>query len=189
MITKLELENVTIKIDPNIEEEFTGGFYCRVNTELFKRYFEDNDEIPYLSEYNEDNIELLDDDYVEFSNSDAFIVFFEYLLNYLSDEKHEIEVATNEPFWVIHDYFHAKNDVASNTVYVDADIEEQRIEQAFNYIVEHFPEENIFEDGYNYLEEIDSGFKNRFGRFLNVEGLYEYVKLQTFGEELEEELY
>lgn len=101
---------------------------------------------------------------IEVINADAIISVYEYCLE--QDKEYSFDVESENISWIIHDLLHAEHDVAGCTIYVAADIEKDRIITSLEITRENFPE--LMPD-YNFLENLESEFHNRFNQHLDLE--------------------
>ena len=115
----------------------------------------------YFDNLNED---------VEINSADAIIAVYEYALQ---EEKKEFifEVSTENISWIIHDILHARHDAAGCTIYVEADIEKERILESLSITKDLFPSEV---PSYSFLENLENEFYERFGNHLNLEKFKEF---------------
>ena len=96
-----------------------------------------------------------EDEFITY-DTDLQILLFNYLLDQY--ERHEVTYY-GKVFWVYHDLKHAENDVIGSDIFVNADIEEERIFQALDELKER---DEMNEFTFQMLEEITSSFKQRW---------------------------
>ena len=165
-----KINKLTINI--NIEDgEWTG--YCSMEIPFsHKEFFKDVCGFTRNTSFTKDNYEhifqhqygevLLNYDksayYVD--NPDIMIMYFEWIL---TEGEQEITVNYPNPFWLIHDIQHALYDSQGCTIYVSAEIEEQRLIEALDIM-----KSQGYTIEYDLFEEVKEAFQNRFGRPLNI---------------------
>ena len=102
---------------------------------------------------------------IEVRHSDAIIAVYEYCLCNESRE-FSFDVSTENISWVIHDILHAKHDAAGCTVYVNSDVERDRIIESLRITKELFPSEL---PDIKFLNGLESQFNLRFGSILDLD--------------------
>lgn len=152
--------NLTIKVEntTDLGEDFTGHYYLTVKALDIKDLLDELGLVPHLGIDYDDNEKVcisLDNEFeTEFTEEELILLekFFRepdatievdmadpiiFLLhNMLSLEVKEFEIGFKGPtvFWLIHDIMHAKSDVTSTEIYVNRDIEEERLREAAKYL-------------------------------------------------------
>ena len=98
-------------------------------------------------------------------NPDAIIAVYEYCL---SDESnhYSFDVESENISWVIHDTLHAEHDAAGCTIFVEAEIERQRIIESLEITKDKFP--SLMPD-FSFLENLESECHSRFKKHLDLE--------------------
>ena len=101
------------------------------------------------------------------SSPDLLIAYMSYLLREGKDET--IEVDYSHFYWGIHDMQHALHDEAGCTLYVDGSIEEQRLKDGFEIMVNlgHYPT-------FDMINNITEEFMARFKFSINLEQYLEF---------------
>lgn len=126
----------------------------------------------YLNEFLDNSGDQL---YLDFYNADVMIVLMANILS-LEDE-FRISYEGN-PFWICHDLMHAIKDCVSNYIYVDADIEESRLEDGFELL-----NDNLCAPHYvthEMVVQMHKSFRDRFKRELDVPTITEYLGMDDY---------
>jgi len=123
-------KNITAKYNYQ-QEEFNGACYFDFNTEVLKRFIQENEGAEYTQnlvyelEQDEEN-EILTDTYQVY-DTDLGIYIFYWMIYECPKESFNFDYYGESPFWLFHDFSHAENDVNGGVLYVNEEIEEQRI--------------------------------------------------------------
>lgn len=97
------------------------------------------------------------------NSPDLAISYFSHLLE--EGEEVNIECEYSHPFWCVHDLLHATHDESGCIVYVDADIEAQRLLDTFNLIIEGDKNWDIND---SFVQEIEEAYKKRFDKSIDL---------------------
>lgn len=134
--------------------EFFLGFECDHYDEFDS---EDEEEaIKYFKNLNEE---------IEVRNADALIAVYEFALEN-EDRQFTFKVETQNISWVIHDILHAKHDTAGCTIYVEEEIEKQRIIESLTITKDLFPHEM---PDFSFFEELETAFNERFNTYIDLD--------------------
>lgn len=152
-----------------LEEDYNGGGYMEVENSIIERFIEDN---LGLNEANElqDEIDSSDSDTISIYNSDTYIILLDWMLHCCSDEEFSFDYYGESLFWILHDIAHAENDVVSSILTVNQYIEEDRIYNGIDYLIEY---------GYKHeftvemLKKINESFLTRWKHQINIEVINE----------------
>lgn len=98
---------------------------------------------------------------------DILIMYLAWLLE--QDGPQTVDVEYSNAFWAIHDFEHAKYDESGCTIYVNAEIEYDRLVDAFKLM-----QENDYEISYEIIQEVTEAYNNRFGKNVSFEEFFDY---------------
>jgi len=157
-------------------EEFLGGSTLQIPSYLLKGFMEhhgiefdeDTSTIEGL-EYGVEELEYWFEDKLYFfssTNADLHILLYEYMIEESGEESIDIEYWGSNPFWLVHDICHSRKDISGGTIYVDGDIEEQRIYDGMLLAKEVGILHCV---GYELLNNCSEGLKERFGNELDMD--------------------
>lgn len=124
----MKLSHKNIVVDFNHEsEDFNGACTFHFNVADIKRYISENEGSQQANElqYELDNEEEMS--YFYTTDTDLAIYIFYWMLFECSNDTFELDYYGESPFWLFHDIAHAENDVTGGVLYVNEEIEEQRI--------------------------------------------------------------
>lgn len=130
------IKGITVEVKPcryTVEELGMGGYeYTLLTYGKVKQLAEDH----ALSLTTQDLEEVADQyedesDIYSTHNSDIFIEVCSALMS--EGETATLEARGDNPFYIAHDLYHAMKDVAGGVIYVDGDIEAERIVEAMEY--------------------------------------------------------
>lgn len=153
---KFKYNNVTFNFTKLSYIDILGEIEFTIPKRYFKKFIKDFEEIPYNTNEEWENLVFQKFDYIG-NSPDTLIVFLNWCFNQTS-KRFNINVSYSNIFWLIHDCFHAENDVSGSEVYVNNDIEEQRLIDTFEYMIKHKLELPSFIE----IKEIEEAYKNRF---------------------------
>ncbi len=142
---------------------FTEFFLGYQEEELFSEMDEDEDKI---SEFYRNKEEI-----VPVMNADAIIAVYEYCLEN-EEREFQFEARGEHITWVIHDFLHAEHDAAGCTIYVESQIERDRIIESMEVAIREgfeLPERE-------FLDNLETEFYNRFKEVLDLEK-YKYYEV------------
>lgn len=184
-----KVKNVTLDIDVTNSGEFTGNCLLYIpfkHKEFLKDWcgankYEDRDshDPVFIHTYGYIYVNKAKMCYTT-DSPDLLIAYLSWL--FTEDGEHIVEVEYENPFWAIHDTFHALNDESGCTIYVDADIEYERLKEALDVFVKQG-----YEITSELIEEIQEAYNGRFGK--NTVSFEEYLYVEDSYEEEEEEVY
>ncbi len=177
-------ENITLNVSNLNDINFTGdteltlqsNFVAELieNACTFSRFFLEfqMEDLYYELEQDEDLIinhfKNLNEEIIV-TNADAIIAVYEYCLN--EDKEFIFDVETENVSWVIHDILHAVHDAAGCTIYVESEIEKERIIKSLEITKEQFPNEL---PDFMFLEDLERQFYERFKTHLNLDDFKEF---------------
>ena len=120
-----------------------------------ERFKSDNFEPLFHHTYGEIFVDV-DHGHYWTTSPDLLIAYMGWLMT--EEGEQVIEVEYEKPFWAIHDAQHAINDEAGCSIYVDAQIELERLHEAFKLMIEngHRPDAEL-------IEEVNEAYTGRFG--------------------------
>jgi hypothetical protein len=177
-----KVQNVTMNID-RTDGDFTGDclFYIPFNHVKFMiencgMSVETRYGVCFVHDYGQLTMDLGYRHY-RGDSPDLLIMYLAWLLG--QEGQQYVNVEYSNYFWAIHDFEHALNDESGCTVYVDADIEQQRLEDTFVLL-----KKEGHELTWELLEEVTEAYNGRFGRSVSFEHHFEY---DDFDEEEDEE--
>lgn len=112
-------------------------------------------------------------DYNECYNSDAIIVYINWMLS--KNKSFKLPIFSQHPFWIFHDYLHADNDVYGVEVCcLSKNIENRRLIDAAVMMKEY----NIYtEFSKEYIDNIRESFRNRWKESFDKE-LLKYIIIE-----------
>jgi hypothetical protein len=186
---KYTVKNVTMEIDCT-DGEFTGDclVYIPYNHVKFmldncgmrvnSRFTPHGYEPIFECEYGLIYMDMSNRHYYS-NDADILIMYLSWLLD--QDGPQTVEVNYANPFWAIHDFEHAQYDESGCTVYVDKDIEYERLVDAFKLM-----KEEGFEITYEIVEEVTEAYNGRFGTHVSFEEYFDFE--DEYYEEEEEEI-
>lgn len=143
--------------------DFTGSCICYIpgnHVEFFdswcgfKKPENNEDFTAYETDYG--YVSGTEEDGFQTESPDILIMYLSWLFK--QDIEQIIRVEYQNPFWAIHDAEHAKYDEQSCSVYVNQDIEQERLQDTFKLMHEH----NI-DISYELCQEVSEAFNGRFG--------------------------
>lgn len=165
--------------------------YCQIDESIGEQYLEiPNQVIRDFLAYHYDldfskKIDFYDIDFEGFVHSDYFEYFFDsiedelftitdtdlaiILINYIFNECEEdviIKCGSTNPYWILHDICHAKNDVNNLDIYIDRYVEEDRIIEGIELAMSLNMELCVTLESLNIWNE---DFKNRWGEGFDIE--------------------
>lgn len=128
----------------------------------YEHYVEDIDQdnaqeklIQFFKENCEDTFEVC--------NADCIIAVYEYCLT--EDNEYEFDIDTEHLSWVLHDLLHAEHDAAGCTIYVEAEVEKQRIYDSMNQVRELYPD---YMPSLDFLEDLERSYRLRFKKHIDL---------------------
>lgn len=132
-----------------------------------------------------DSVLSKEEELICISDTDAMILILNGIISHVTGntKQYEFDVSA-KPFWICHDLMHAEKDVVSNTIYVNADVEEQRIIDAWEYSLLQGISEPLTKQEF---EELKEAFKYRFKRDLICRDIETYFEEQLMSELEEDE--
>jgi hypothetical protein len=183
-------ENLTLNVSTVTYNDFMGEGALSLNSNFvselvencctFNEFFLSYQEEEFYNEVDQDTDVIARyyaeiDETIEVTNSDAIIAVFEYCLS--EDKQFSLDISTENISWVIHDVLHAIHDAAGCTIYVESEIEKQRILTSLEITKKQFPNEM---PNWEFLDNLEAEFYNRFKDrlcledFKNFEDEYSY---------------
>lgn len=135
----------------------------RIDSKLAKRYYQENELFPYIED--EEDIQDVLTGYI--FNTDTYICILKWLID--NKIKTTIKAVGDSIFWTIHDYYHAINDVTGIEIYVNGNIETERIIQTLKYTTKH-----KIEIDNSFLENLEDLMWRRFNKRINLEQYKQY---------------
>ena len=90
------------------------------------------------------------------SSPDLLIAYMSWLME--QDGPQVIDIEYAKPFWAIHDAQHAINDESGCSIYVDANIELERLHEAFKLMIDNGPRPDA-----ELIQEVNEAYTGRFG--------------------------
>ena len=160
------------------EGDYAGDCICYIpfaHKEFFRdccgmekndRFKNDNYEAIFVHIYGEIYVDQ-DHGHYYTTSPDLLIAYMSWLMGL--DGEQTITVEYSKPFWAIHDAQHAINDESGCSIYVDAQIELERLHEAFKLMIEHG-----FNPDYELIEEVNEAYNGRFGK--NVDFAEDYLE-------------
>lgn len=159
-------------------EEFLGDSTLSIPKEVLIGFL-DHNEIEYdleectieetAIEYGCDEIEYWMEDQEDKFNSthsDLHILLYEYMVEYSGLEEIDIEYWGSNHFWILHDICHSRKDITGGTIYVNGEIEEERIYEG----MELAKEVGILNCvDIELFHKCSEGLKERFGNQLDLD--------------------
>jgi hypothetical protein len=179
------VQNVTMNID-RTDGEFTGDCLFYVPFHHVKFMIENcgmkvNSRYGVCFEHDYGTLTMdLGNRHYQGDSPDILIMYLAWLLE--QEGPQTIDVEYSNAFWAIHDFEHALNDESGCTVYVDADIELQRLEDTFVLMKK---EGHILT--WELLEEVTEAYNGRFGRNVSFEHHFDFDDFEDEEEEDEDE--
>lgn len=182
---KYTVKNVTLNIDTT-DGEFTGSclFYVPFK---HKSFIKDACGVEKNERYSIDSYEPIFEHvfggfYINkemkcftCDSPDLLIAYLSWLLS--EDGNFTVEVEYANPFWAIHDMEHAQNDESGCSVYVNEDIEYDRLKDAFDLFIKEG-----YEITYELTQEVEEAYNGRFGTNVSFE---EYLYQEDYEDEYE----
>jgi hypothetical protein len=162
-----KIQNLTINID-RTDGEFAGdciGYIPFSHKRFFSEacgmeknldFKNDNQEPIFTHEYGEIHINKGLGHYYT-TSPDIIISYMGWLFTESGEQT--IEVEYSDPFWAIHDAQHAINDESGCTIYVNAEIELERLHEAFKLMIA-----NGYSPSYELIQEVNEAYNGRFGK-------------------------
>lgn len=191
---EIKINNATIDFEYQLaEEDFMGDSVLEVskeimiqfinehndhNIDLSKYVFESeeysNDEIVDFSEYSDDLSDWIDggiDEDFHTGNADLQIVLFYWLID---EDKEPIELKYygENPYWLLHDICHSRNDVSGFEVYVDKFVEEERIFDGMELAKEL---DLLAHVNCDLITSVQKGFKDRWEYDFDADRAVQYL--------------
>ena len=157
---------------PNVE--FSDLF-----SEIIEEY-DDLDEPSFnIGEFIDSKL-IKNDKLLSIVDTDDIIILLNGIISHVTGNTKQYEFnVQGKPFWICHDLMHAEKDVVSNTIYVNADVEEQRIIDAWDYSLLQGISEPLTKQEF---EELKEAFKFRFKRDLICRDIEIYFEKQYMSE-------
>jgi hypothetical protein len=163
---QIQINNITFNVDIFDKDQFEDlGFdnEWRVQLDCWNAYLKEFDEdegVPYAM--GEDSrYYWTQGNRVHIKSADVFIAFLEFCHG--SEMKHVIDVETDDIHWIFHDYYHSVRHCYGYHIEVGSYSEEETLlyglEEAFKFN-KHLPT-------YNYIQDLEINFYNRFARKIN----------------------
>ena len=173
-------KNISLNYSLNEYADFTGDTILYLDSDFVSELIENSCsfyeffigfQMEELKDELEDNAELISKHFfelgevVEVTNADAIISVYEYCLSNEENE-YQFDVESENVSWIIHDILHAKHDAAGCTIYVESEVERQRIVESLEITQKEFP--SLMPD-FSFLENLESEFYSRFKENLDLE--------------------
>jgi len=161
-----------LTIDGKMAARLIGD--CCAFGEFFLEYQMEElyDELDRDIDKAEQHYEGLKDEEVIVSHADAIIAVYNYALE-KENEEFRFKVESENISWVLHDILHATHDTAGCSIYVESEIERDRILTSLRQTKEQYPEQM---PEYNFLENLESEFFDRFKKHLDLEEFKYYYE-------------
>ncbi len=171
-------KNITLDVSHLTHPEFTGHTEMNLSKEQFATFLEDSCIVQEFVRYThlEEMLDHIDADdmadvfrkeYEEeeltIHNADLIIGIYEHCLEL--DGEFTFQIDTEHISWPIHDMLHAEHDAAGCTIYVESEIERERILESHRIARKQFPN---FPASWELFDNLEEEFRQRFR---NAKGL------------------
>lgn len=167
---KYVFDNLTLNISI-LDPDYTGDcrFYIPFKHKEFlknscgveKNIRFKNNCYDHIFEHNYGEVYIENGRYVS-NSADLLIAYMSWILE--QDKNIEVEVEYENVFWAIHDVQHAINDESGCTIYVNAEIEYERLKDAFELFIK-----DGHELTYKMVEEVAEAYNDRFNKKISFE--------------------
>lgn len=189
-MTTITYKNIEADYSYTDDDDLLGYNEMTISGEDFSKFIQENDNVveygqddvdEWLKKYDEES--ELQEDFTT-RNSDLQILIFNWMLD--QEKTFSIEYNGKDEFWFYHHMQHAENDVQGGTIYVDAEIEEQRIFDALKYMIDngvyHFDWSDV-----DLINSFEEAFRQRWNYSFNIDKALEITGLYNEYYGVEEE--
>ena len=180
-------KNITAKYNYQ-KEEFNGACYFDFNTEDLQKFIEENESAEFITNLVYEFEQTQEDGNLEETyqiyDTDLGIYIFYWMIYECPKESFNFDYYGESPFWLFHDFSHAENDINGGVLFVNEEIEEQRIFDGLKLL----KKANMMEEFKpSMLESIVNDFRQRWNYEINTNKILKKMgwKKRDFSELLE----